>query len=181
MPDEPQNLYPVDIALREYVVIDFAAKRRVLDAVRRDARWAQRCTRWLFAPREILLTPSDAILCTLLLGSCTITAGFAVARSADHPAAEAPAQLVQFELVETSARSVALVGDFNDWDATATPLRTAETANVWRVTVALRPGRYSYSFVVDGTRWVADPERPEQKTNVWGEKSSILVVADNSR
>ncbi|MGH7554793.1 MAG: isoamylase early set domain-containing protein [Longimicrobiales bacterium] len=176
MHDEPQDVYPVDIVLRERVVTDFAAKRRVLEAVRRDVRWPKRWARWLLAPREIVLTPSDAILCTLLLGSCTITAGFAVARSAGHPTPQAPARLVQFELVDSAARSVSLVGDFNDWDASATPLRMAATGDVWSVTVALEPGRYAYSFVVDGARWVSDPARPNQRDQV----SSFLVIDDGA-
>jgi 1,4-alpha-glucan branching enzyme len=49
---------------------------------------------------------------------------------------------------------VALVGDFNDWDRSEVHLERQGT--VWTVTLRLPPGRYRYSFLADGNRWISD-------------------------
>jgi 1,4-alpha-glucan branching enzyme len=68
------------------------------------------------------------------------------------------------------------VGDFNDWDPRATPLR-ATADSVWSVVVPLRPGRYHYTFVVDGTRWSRDPSAPRALEDDFGTPTSVITVA----
>ena len=67
----------------------------------------------------------------------------------------------QFVLVAPRAASVALVGDFNDWDPGRTPLHPAATG-VWSVNVPLQPGQHQYAFVVDGKDWRPDPAAPAE-------------------
>jgi 1,4-alpha-glucan branching enzyme len=52
---------------------------------------------------------------------------------------------------------VNLVGEFNDWDTTATPmLQTRADAN-WQVTVDLKSGqRYRFRYLLDGQEWLND-------------------------
>ena len=61
----------------------------------------------------------------------------------------------RFALADEGAHAVAVIGDFNHWDAGATPLARVG-AGAWATTVRLRPGRYEYAFLVDGKRWVTD-------------------------
>ena len=84
-------------------------------------------------------------------------------------------RLVRFMLVAPGASRVALAGDFNRWDARATPLIAAESGGVWRVAVALAPGRHRYAFVIDDTQWVADPAAPRADADS-GRPHSILTV-----
>ena len=55
------------------------------------------------------------------------------------------------------ADRVNLVGEFNDWDTTATPMfQTRADAN-WQVTVELKAGeRYRFRYLVDGREWFND-------------------------
>ena len=85
-------------------------------------------------------------------------------------------QLVRFVLVATDARSVALVGDFNGWDRTAVRLTRSETGGVWSATVRLPAGRHEYAFLVDGKRWVADPNAPSSIEDEFGVESSVVTV-----
>jgi len=85
---------------------------------------------------------------------------------------------VQFGFVAPHASSVALVGDFNNWDPKATPLRAASTGGVWSVEVPVQPGRHLYAFVVDGTVWRPDPAAPKATGEDFGEPNSALTVAD---
>jgi hypothetical protein len=63
--------------------------------------------------------------------------------------------VARFVFGDDAARSVALVGDFNKWDASANPLARVGTGG-WASTLRLKPGRYQYAFVVDVKHWVAD-------------------------
>ena len=80
----------------------------------------------------------------------------------------------QFVLVAPQASSVALVGDFNDWDPARSPMQTAQ--GVWATTVPLAPGRYRYAFLVNGVEWRADPGAPAAHDDEFGTPSSVITV-----
>lgn len=82
--------------------------------------------------------------------------------------------MVRFVLADADARTVSLVGDFNDWEKRATPLRSAKPG-VWSAQVALKPGRHEYAFVVDGKRWVADPSA-DHVADDFDTPSSVVTV-----
>ncbi len=115
---------------------------------------------WLPDPR-LLLTGFAAALAVL------VVLNYARGRDRARP--------VPFVLMASNAARVSIVGDFNDWDPAATPLRRAGE-QAWWVVVKLRPGRYRYSFVVDGTRWVADPAAPRAADNDFGAESSVVTI-----
>jgi 1,4-alpha-glucan branching enzyme len=70
-----------------------------------------------------------------------------------------------------------VVGDFNDWDPAATPLRRGNEGGTWTVELRLPPGRYRYTFLVDGRRWVPDPEEPRAADDDFGAPMSVLTVS----
>ena len=74
------------------------------------------------------------------------------------------------------ASTVAVVGDFNDWDPAATPLRPTRETGVWSVELRLKPGRYHYTFLIDGRRWEGDPSEPRVTTSDFGAPVSVLTV-----
>ena len=74
------------------------------------------------------------------------------------------------------ASSVAVVGDFNDWDPAATPLRPTKESGVWSVELQLKPGRYHYTFLIDGRRWEGDPSEPRAPESDFGAPVSVLTV-----
>jgi hypothetical protein len=80
---------------------------------------------------------------------------------------------VRFAMAAPQAAQVALIGDFNDWDPRANPLR--RQAGEWSVTLRLPPGRYRYAFVLDGRRWVADPETPQAEDEFDTPTSAITI------
>ena len=63
---------------------------------------------------------------------------------------------VTFELPSALwADRVHLVGEFNDWDTTATPLTRDRRHDDWRVTVELPAGRrYLFRYLLDGQEWI---------------------------
>lgn len=71
---------------------------------------------------------------------------------------------VAFTLEAPTATGVSVVGDFNGWDATRTPLAKGATGT-WTVRTDLRKGKvYDYAFVVDG-HWIVDPKNPLRSAN----------------
>ncbi|MFN8645700.1 MAG: isoamylase early set domain-containing protein [Gemmatimonadales bacterium] len=80
---------------------------------------------------------------------------------------------VRFAMAAPGAAQVALIGDFNDWDPRANPLR--RQAGEWSVTLRLPPGRYRYAFVLDGRRWVADPVTPQAEDEFDIPTSAITI------
>jgi hypothetical protein len=113
-------------------------------------------------------------MAALLLAA--VFTGWRVGGSDPVPAtpAQAGEQPLQFVLVAPEASAVTLVGDFNDWSVSATPLRQAE-GGVWTVTVPLPPGRYRYSFVVDGKVWRNDPDAASMEDE-FGRPNSVITV-----
>ena len=86
-------------------------------------------------------------------------------------------RLVRLILDAPDARRVAVAGDFNRWDAEATPLVRDERSRRWSVTLALHDGEHRYAFVVDGTRWVTDPRAERSAQGEDGRVYSLLNLS----
>src|SRR5437899_2039207 len=61
--------------------------------------------------------------------------------------AQSSSRAVRFVFVDPTASQVALVGDFNGWDASVARLRSQPGGGAWSITVNLTPGWHSYAFV----------------------------------
>lgn len=81
---------------------------------------------------------------------------------------------VEFEFVDEDANSVALVGNFNDWNKEANPMVKGED-NVWKCSLKLAPGKYEYQFVVNSTDWKIDP-KAEKADNQFEGKNSVIEI-----
>ena len=80
-----------------------------------------------------------------------------------------------FRLEVPAADTVKLVADFTGWDKRPLDLTQAEKG-VWRLTVALPPGRYAYRFLVDG-EWCDDPSCQHCEPNPFGTRNAVIEVA----
>jgi hypothetical protein len=80
-----------------------------------------------------------------------------------------------FTYIDRTAKSVAVVGSFNDWDATKTVL-TRIGDSVWTAAIPLAPGRYEYQLVVDG-KWIANPAAQETAPSEFGAANSVIIVS----
>ena len=97
-----------------------------------------------------------------------------VAPKPAHKAQRPVEKPVDFVLNRTEARSAVVVGTFNNWDLSRTPM-SREPQGSWKATVWLPAGRYEYRFVVDG-QWISDPSAKEHVQNAYGSTNSVLVV-----
>lgn len=123
-----------------------------------------------------------AVLSTLAINS-RLTNG---ARTAPAPsvARATPStdtvNLVRFVFVDPQARSVEIVGDFNEWTKGANKLQLSGAPGVWSVSVPLSPGRHEYAFIINGSRWVADPLAIKSSDD-FGTESSVIRVGSPAR
>ena len=71
------------------------------------------------------------------------------------------------------ARSVSVVGEFNDWSPTADPMTPDGDAFVARIW--LTPGRaYRFRYLVDGERWENDWDADDYVPNEFGGDDSVI-------
>ena len=88
---------------------------------------------------------------------------------------------VQFAFADKAAQSVTVAGDFNDWNAEATPLRDTDGDGIWTGLIALRPGMHKYMFVVNGERWVTDPEAESYVDDGFGMRNAVIAITPPGR
>jgi hypothetical protein len=158
----------------------------VMSAVRESAARRpsalRRAGAWLLRP-SLSLSPLTAGLAAAALAALLLVpwrdepaeAPAAVVAARPAGAAE-PVVYVQFVLEAPAARSVAVAGDFNEWDARHV-LEDPDADGVWTGRVPLRPGVHQYMFVVDGTEWITDPGAERWTDDGFGNRNAVLAVA----
>lgn len=131
----------------------------------------------LRAPRTLTWNLAGA-----LTAACLVIVSAAVATRVLRPvppvvstAATPTPVLVRLLVIDPAATTVQVAGDFNGWDPGRTSLERV-SGDAWAVTIALDPGRYEYMFVIDGTRWIADPFASETNDDGFGSKNAVLDV-----
>jgi 1,4-alpha-glucan branching enzyme len=73
------------------------------------------------------------------------------------------------------AKTVMLVGDFNEWSQTSHPLK-CKTDGLFGITVDLPTDqRYQFRYLIDGTRWLNDDAADEYIPTPFGNDSNSIV------
>lgn len=177
------------------VVVDPAARDRIMAAVRAEPVPRRQRSVWglLLRPRSFTLSPvGGALLAAGLVGLGVLGGTLAINRdgqstvghSRDAVASRLPVSpsttdtVVRFVYPATNAEKIYLVGDFNGWDTTKTPLARARDGT-WTVTIPLSAGRHLYGFIVDGS-WTADPHAPLAPDDGFGHANSVKLVRRGS-
>ena len=154
----------------------------------------ERAGSWFTRPRLVAVTPlaglaaAAAITAIIVFGAralatsgspATVASTDVIANpvilAANAGPAATPVLPTPFIYQDAGARSVALVGDFNDWDASRSPL-VEVSPGVWSITLPLQPGRYQYQLVIDGARRIADPSAQQSIDSEFGGTNSVVVV-----
>lgn len=99
------------------------------------------------------------------------------------PKAEAPKaaqkstskKRVVFSVSAEPGSTVAVSGDFNNWDANGRQMEDKKGDGNFTATILLAPGVYEYKFIVNGT-WSIDPNCTEWIQNSFGTLNSVLHV-----
>lgn len=86
-------------------------------------------------------------------------------------------RLVSFGLHDHAARQVEVFGDWNQWRES---LRAeAIEPGLWRTpALALPPGRHGYKFLLDGQRWLHDPDNPHKAPDGLGSLNAVVTIPE---
>jgi 1,4-alpha-glucan branching enzyme len=82
---------------------------------------------------------------------------------------------MNFICIAPQAQAVSLVGDFNQWDAAAHPMKQM-VDKAWMATVELKHGHHRYAYMVDG-QLTLDPRGQGITRNDKGERVSLVPVS----
>ena len=140
------------------------------------SRW-RRATRWLTRPLAVTLRLKPA----WTLG--VVAAGLAAilllpGEPKDVPTPGAAEGIARFVGNFPGARSVEVVGSFNNWSRGSLHLRDENHDGIWHAAAVLPAGQHEYMFVVDGERWVADPLAGRYVDDGFGagRQNAVLIV-----
>lgn len=86
----------------------------------------------------------------------------------------AGSKLTEFKFYAPQAKRVNVVGSFNNWD-TKSLLAKKDSKGNWAVKISLKPGKYEYKFLVDGS-WLNDPKCNSCISNNFGTQNCIVIV-----
>jgi hypothetical protein len=163
-------------------VPDKGVDRAVMAAVRAEGRAARRQSvwQWLLRPQLYRVRPAlvaAAAVALIVLGRILIEVpGIGTGGPSAATAAEQTTILVRFELRAPDAERVTLAGSFNDWSSDGVELIRNAATGLWTATVPLQPGEHEYLFVIDGSRWIPDPNAQAQVDDGFGQANSVIVV-----
>ena len=86
-----------------------------------------------------------------------------------------PLRAINFVCNTPEAKAVSLVGDFNNWDPGAHPMKQMPD-RAWLLNVELKHGHHRYAFLVDG-QLTLDPRAQGVTRNDKGERVSMVPVS----
>ena len=168
--------------------VDPSFDERLMERVRVEGStlYPQRTARpWWRTEREFRIAPLTGLALAAGIAGIIAVSGIAIGSrisklapetaSAGATAGRDTVQVVRFVFVDPSARHVELVGDFNEWTKGTTQLTHSGAPGVWTVSIPLSPGRHEYAFIINGSRWVADPFAPKSSDD-FGTESSVIRV-----
>ena len=75
------------------------------------------------------------------------------------------------------ADSIALVGDFNDWDVHSDFLLRSRDDGEWHLSLLLEANRsYRFRYLVDGKEWMDDDHADAYERNQFGSFDSVVFT-----
>lgn len=83
---------------------------------------------------------------------------------------------IRFMYTNSEADSVAVAGDFSQWDPIPLSPRTVNGETVWTGLVPVSRGEHEYQFVINGERWVTDPLAPVKRSDGFGAENAVLEL-----
>jgi hypothetical protein len=136
---------------------------------------------WLWTPRWISFQLRPLVV--LAAAAILVAVAIGVPRPVIAPLGDASTNsdavlYVQFRLDAPGASRVDVAGTFTEWQPEIE--LTESSPGVWSALVPLEPGVHDYTFLIDGDRWVADPEAPQVEDGFGGVNSRLFLTRPGS-
>ena len=79
-------------------------------------------------------------------------------------------------IAATDAKNVCIVGEFNDWNIYANPMKKLKSGD-YTITLELEPGReYQFRYLIDETRWENDWSADKYVKSPFGDSENSVVI-----
>lgn len=147
---------------------------------------------WLWQPKEFIWRPAYGFALTFILAvaffyplyflqpepsppqqAANLGAG---EQSVQQVSTGAEEVIVRFIYMDDEAESVAVAGDFSDWDPIELSPRDVNGEQVWSGFVTMERGEQSYMFLKNGSQWVTDPMAPVTQDDGFGNENAVLYL-----
>lgn len=138
---------------------------------------------WFNEPFIIRVSPALALLlCVAMMIPGTFMAVFfhggkTLNTSGAEQAIRVP---VLFQYGDKTARSVAVIGSFNDWNPKGHELVWQPELEQWTLKIDLTPGKYDYVFLVNGKKVAPDPTADVIHADDFGNRNSVIYIKGNN-
>ena len=136
----------------------------------------RRALRWFGRPRAVTVHLRPVWTVVLAAGLTTLLV--LPWQSDSTPTPRASEGVANFVGHFPGARSVEVVGSFNNWSRGLLHLNDDDHDGVWHGAAILPAGAHEYMFVVDGERWVADPLAGRYVDDGFGagQQNALMIV-----
>jgi Glycogen recognition site of AMP-activated protein kinase len=134
---------------------------------------------WLLRPRSVRVSPLAGTLVAAAFAAVLMwpSANAGIPAVSTGPAPNPVTRIfVEFSLQAPGATSVAVAGDFSDWEVRYT-LEDTDGDGIWTGRVPIDPGVHEYMFLIDGDAWVTDPGADRYTDDGFGNRNAVLAVA----
>ena len=131
---------------------------------------------WLVRPAPIRVSPLMGGLVMAAFATVILLRGSDTAPEVAAGTEGDAVVFVQFILDAPGAATVAVAGDFSDWEPSFT-LDDPDGDGVWTGRIPVRPGVHAYMFLVDDAMWQTDPNADRYRDDGFGNRNAVLAVA----
>ncbi len=84
--------------------------------------------------------------------------------------------MLRFVYIGNDAESVAVAGDFSDWEPIEMTRQTVNGEDVWTGLVSMNRGEHRYMFVKNDSQWITDPLATVQRDDGFGNKNAVIYL-----
>lgn len=144
----------------------------------------------LFEPRKVTLRPIYAAAAVILF---TFSFGYLLLNEQDQSESDIASMVgedqsvqlvseqesevwIRFVYFDENAESIAVAGDFSDWDPVNLSREIINDKIVWTGMIPVVRGEHDYMFVKDGEEWLTDPLADVQRDDGFGNKNAVLFI-----
>lgn len=159
---------------------DFAD--RVMDSlalpsspIRQEPLWI-RLGQWLWQPYRWAWRPAYGLGVLLLLAVAWLIPQSASDAYEVHPTTDAvETVLIRFMYVHEEASSVAVAGDFSNWEPIPLTWQDVDGQAVWTAEVLVPRQSHRYMFLLNDDTWVTDPLALLHEDDGFGRQNAVLT------
>ncbi|MFN2374636.1 MAG: hypothetical protein ABR545_12585 [Cyclonatronaceae bacterium] len=84
--------------------------------------------------------------------------------------------LMRFVYVDSTAESVAVAGDFSEWEPISLTRVSINGDQAWTGLIPLTRGEHRYMFIKDGEEWVTDPFAKTFRDDGFGNRNAVISL-----